>query len=47
MKRTILASTLALFATMALAQPSSDPAGSSGWATGVWAADHAFIAPAQ
>jgi hypothetical protein len=45
MKRTILASFLALFATIALAQPSSDP-GASGWASGVWAQDYAFIAPA-
>lgn len=48
MKRILTALVTAAFATMAFAQAGSekttDP---SGWATGPWAQDYAFIAPAQ
>jgi hypothetical protein len=45
MKRTLAVLVMTAFATLSYAQPSGD-SGSSGWASGVWAGDHAFIAPA-
>lgn len=48
MKRILAALATAAFATMAFAQAGSETATyPSGWATGPWAQDYAFIAPAQ
>jgi hypothetical protein len=47
MKRILMAAALAAFTTLSFSQSqTAGPADASGWATGVWGQDYAFIAPA-